>query len=332
MGAFGYPFYREQLRDRRRRLETAVSAAPEPDHSLRRLLGEVDSALERIESGTFGLCDACHDPIEPERLMADPLVRVCLDHLTDSERRELERDLELAARIQNGLLPKNDLRSGGWELNYHYEAAGPVSGDYCDVLTPDGEAGLLFLVGDVSGKGVAASLLMSQLHAIVRTLAGTGAPLPQVMEQANRVFCENTPSSHYATLVCGTALESGEMEIANAGHCRPLLVRPGNTQMLEPAGLPIGLFCNSEYPTQRIRVALGESLLLHTDGLVEARNMAGLEYGTDRLSALAAGLCPRSARELTAAVVADVRSFARGMPRQDDLTVVTIRRQEQHAP
>jgi serine phosphatase RsbU (regulator of sigma subunit) len=85
------------------------------------------------------------------------LVRLCLDHLSRPERDALERDLELAARVQRGLLPRQNLDRDGWEICYYYEPAGMVSGDYCDVIDA-GEAGLYFMVGDVSGKGVAASI------------------------------------------------------------------------------------------------------------------------------------------------------------------------------
>ena len=84
------------------------------------LLREVDSALERMDKGTYGLCQECHDPVEQDRLLADPLVRYCLDHLTQSERAALQRDLDLASQVQRNLLPQMGLRAGGWETSYHY--------------------------------------------------------------------------------------------------------------------------------------------------------------------------------------------------------------------
>ena len=88
-----------QLRERRERLETALVEIPgAPD--LGRLLQEVDAALERVNAGTYGLCEVCHDPVEPERLLADPLLRFCLDHLSEREQRDLERDLQTAGRVQ----------------------------------------------------------------------------------------------------------------------------------------------------------------------------------------------------------------------------------------
>ena len=107
------PLLREQLIDRRQKLESAASAFHRPAE-LTRLLHEVDAALHRMDIGVFGLCEVCHDPVEPERLLADPLVRVCLGDLTPREQRALEEDLELAAKIQNGLLPQPSQRIDGW--------------------------------------------------------------------------------------------------------------------------------------------------------------------------------------------------------------------------
>ena len=151
------PLIREQLIDRRQKLEVAAIGYRN-DGELTRLLREVDSALQRMDNGTFGICDVCHDPVETERLIADPLTRLCIDHLSPNEQRALEDDLALAGQIQTGLLPQPSQKIDGWEIAYHYQPAGIVSGDYCDVIS-DGEKSVLFVLGDVSGKGVAASML-----------------------------------------------------------------------------------------------------------------------------------------------------------------------------
>jgi sigma-B regulation protein RsbU (phosphoserine phosphatase) len=107
-----------------------------------------------MDMGAYGLCETCHEPVEPERLVADPLLRFCISHLSAEQQEALQQDIELAVRIQTSLLPSRHLRSGGWEACYHYEAAGPVGGDYCDLIAP-ASGGMLFMIGDVSGKGVA---------------------------------------------------------------------------------------------------------------------------------------------------------------------------------
>jgi sigma-B regulation protein RsbU (phosphoserine phosphatase) len=153
------------------------------------LLHQVDSALERMDGGAYGLCEGCYEPIEADRLLADPLLCFCLDHLNDKQRVALQQDLDLASRIQSGLLPHREFHSRHWEACYHYEAAGAVSGDYCELLNPEDASGRLFFsVGDVSGKGVAASLRMAHLHAIMRSLLSAGLPLREIVERANRIF------------------------------------------------------------------------------------------------------------------------------------------------
>src|SRR5207249_2628090 len=155
---------REQLLQRRARVKTALSAAggAGADPQLTALLREVDAALERFESGTYGLCEVCHDTVEADRLICNPLERFCLDHLNEDERRALEDDLTLASQIQRGLLPGHNLCFDGWHFDYGYEPAGLGSGDYIDIIqTGDGE--LHFVLGDGAGKGVAGSLLLAKL-------------------------------------------------------------------------------------------------------------------------------------------------------------------------
>jgi len=229
-------YLQSQLEDRRKRLETAI-ASPAANASLAALLGEVDAALERMRDGSFGICEECHEPVEQERLLADPLVRLCLDHLSEPQRRALEQDLELASGVQRALLPPRNFRADGWQIHYCYEPAGMVSGDYCDVIPADGpgEASrdVFLALGDVSGKGVAASLLMTQLHGMFRSLAGSNLSLDQLLGRVNRLFCESTTAGQYATLVCrarfcfrrGGTLQRGPSACFSAAKWRDALAR-----------------------------------------------------------------------------------------------------------
>jgi sigma-B regulation protein RsbU (phosphoserine phosphatase) len=318
------PFFRDQLVDRRRRLE-AASVTAEAALEAARLLQEIDAALDRLQRGTFGLCETCAGPIEADRLLADPLTRFCLGHLTRVEQRALEQDLELASRIQRELLPKPDVQVEGWTMAFRYQPAGAVSGDYCDVIPCDGRQAY-FLVGDVAGKGVAAAMLMSHLSALLRTLISVGLPLDQLMERASRVFCESTLPTHYATLVCGHARASGEIDICNAGHPPPLVIRAGDIVPIEATGVPIGMFCSGQFTSRTIRLAPGEALLLYTDGLFEAQDSSGAEYGLERLSAVAAATAGRDPSAVVDACVRDVAAFRRAPSLHDDITVMAIRR------
>jgi phosphoserine phosphatase RsbU/P len=329
------PYIRQQLEKRREELTSVIAAATPaaPAAPFLNLLSEVDSAIHRMDEGTYGICTECHDPIERERLIADPLVTLCLDHLTTSDRRALEEDLHLAARVQRGLLPEKHLRFADWHIHYEYKPAGPVSGDYCDLIPPRDEQGkLLFLLGDVAGKGVAASLLMTHMHAMFRSLSNLGSgdalELEKLLETANRVFCESTFAGQYATLVCGCAGRWGELELASAGHLPALLVKREGVREIGATGLPLGMFCNSQYAVQRVRLDPGDSLLLFTDGISEARNGAGKEYGVKRLSHVAGERHRWVPQELLAACLKDIEGHRSGARLADDQTLMVIHRSE----
>ena len=319
-------FLQGQLEERKRRLEQAIALTPQsPGQSggLAALLREVDSALERMDKGTYGLCEECHEAVEKDRLMADPLVRYCLDHLTQLQRAALQRDLDLAAAVQRNLLPQVNLRVSDWETCYHYAPHGPVSGDYCDLIPFDGQ--LFFVLGDVSGKGVAASMLMTQLHALFRSLTGLRLPLCQIIARANRVLCESALAGQYATLVCGQANATGEVEIHNAGHLPVIVSGRGSTPQIESMGVPLGMFLEGEFPVSRLKLEAGDTLFIFSDGLSEA-DSAGEEYGVDRVARVVQQQSGRQAAEIVAACLDDVRTFTGGGPQADDLTMLAIQR------
>ncbi len=321
MATMEIAFLEGQLEERRRRLEAAIALAPQ-NAGFAGLLREVDSALERMNKGSYGLCLECHDPVEQDRLIADPLVRYCLDHLTALERTALQRDLDLASKVQRNLLPPVGLRAGGWETSYHYAPVGPVSGDYCDLIPSDGQ--LFFVLGDVSGKGVAASMLMTQLHALFRSTTGIGLSLGQIVAQVNRVFCESALAGQYATLICGQAKPDGEVEIHNAGHWPAIVVGQGGVLRIESSGLPLGMFCEGEFAATRVHLETGDTLFLYTDGLSEARSVDD-EYGVDRVVDLVRKQRTQQPAEIIGACLEDLHTFSEGS-RQDDLTLLALRR------
>ncbi|MGH9745919.1 MAG: SpoIIE family protein phosphatase [Candidatus Acidiferrales bacterium] len=331
------PYIREQLERRRVELQSAISAMPAAVQAapFMELLHEVDSAIQHIHDGTYGTCVACQGTVEQERLIADPLVRVCLDCLTIEEKRSLEGDLELASQVQRGLLPKKAVRFGEWHIQYEYKPAGMVSGDYCDLIFPeDGDGKLVFLLGDVAGKGMAAALLMTHLHAMFRSLAspdsypapGSALALEKLLERANRVFCESTFAGQYATLICGRASRRGELEIASAGHMPLVLVTKEGVKHIHATGLPLGMFAKSPYAVQCVRLEPGDSLLLYTDGISEARNAKGAEYGVKRLSSVAGERHGWVPQELLAACLRDIDGYSSGTKQADDQTLMVLHR------
>ena len=319
-------FVREQLLDRHRRLEAAVTWS-QSEPRLMELLHEVDSALARMDQDTWGICEVCHEPVEADRLMADPLVRYCLDHLSPAQRDALERDLETAAALQRGLLPQPEAKHSGWEVAHTYRPFGPVSGDYCDVVVEETpERSLFFFVGDVSGKGVTASMLTAQLHAIFRSLVMRQLPVPQLLGQASRIFCESALSPYYATLVGGRAEAGGSLEIVNAGHCPPLLIRGGKLTRLEPSGTPLGMFCDGPYRAERFDLEPGDVLLVYTDGVSEARNRGDEEYGEERVIESLQGRTHLTARSVVDGCVESLGRFLGSADLADDLTIMAIQR------
>jgi sigma-B regulation protein RsbU (phosphoserine phosphatase) len=321
MATLEVDFLHNQLEERKRRLEAAMALSPHRI-GLAGLLREVDSALERMAKGTYGICDECHESIEQDRLLSDPLVCYCLDHLTPPQRDALQRDLDLAAQVQRNLLPRAGLSAAGWDTNYHYAPVGPVSGDYCDLIPFDGQ--MFFVIGDVSGKGVAASMLMAQLHALFRSLTALALPLGQIVAQANRVFCESALAGQYATLVCGLAKSNGEVEIHNAGHWPAIVVTRGGLVRIESTGLPLGMFPEVDFSATRLHLDPGDMLFLYTDGLLEARR-GDDEYGVERVTQVLRMKAAGSPAEAIRECLDDLKSFVEGPP-LDDLSLLAIRR------
>jgi phosphoserine phosphatase RsbU/P len=320
-------YFQGALEERKRLLAAAMRGAA-PDDGLTFLLTEVDAALGRLAAGTYGLCEECHETVEQERLIADPLVRFCLDHLTAKERRALEADLEQAAGLQRSLLPARDSRAAGWHVHYHYRPAGPVSGDYCDVILENGgDGGVFFLVGDVAGKGVSACLLMTQLHGMFRSLISVRMPLAELLGAANRLLCETATAGQYATLVCGRSGVDGEVEIASAGHLPVWVGCSGGLRAIGATGLPLGLFRSSTYTTEKFRASAGYTMVVYTDGLSEARDLDGNEYGGLRVNEFLEGRHQLAPEALTGAFLEDLRGFCGGRGLTDDLTLMVVRRE-----
>jgi sigma-B regulation protein RsbU (phosphoserine phosphatase) len=228
-------------------------------------------------------------------------------------------------QIQEKLLPLRDIVAGGWETHYRYEPASIVGGDYCEIVSSGESGSLFFALGDVAGKGVAASLLMTHLSAIFRSLLSLDLPLTEMMERANRLFCDSTPATHYATLVAGRTVDDG-VELCNAGHCTPLLLRREGTDRIDACGLPLGLFPRGGYTAKHMRVEPGESLVLYSDGITEVQDPEGNAYEIEGLIRSLQNHVSLHSPAMADAVLREVVRF-RGTPsRQDDMTLLIVRR------
>jgi sigma-B regulation protein RsbU (phosphoserine phosphatase) len=312
---------REQLQDRRARLEDVLTT--NQTAQLQQLLDDVDQALHKIDTGSFGMCEVCHDSIESDRLLADPMIKVCLGCLTPAQQRALEYDLELAAQIQSVALPQCATSFAGWDACYHFQPVGVVSGDYCDLMS-DGKGGLFFILADVAGKGVAAAMLAANLRAMFRALIPLNLSTEKLLSQASRLFRESTLPMHYATLVFGRASVNGELELVNAGHLPALLIQPTGVTAFESKNLPLGVFTDQQFTADKTRLSPGDCLVLYTDGISEAQNEAGEEYGSAALRKLIEerGLC--CPERVVHAAREQVAQFRGSRLRTDDETLLAI--------
>jgi sigma-B regulation protein RsbU (phosphoserine phosphatase) len=317
---------RHQLEHRRDRLHDAI-AVTGGEGDLVQLLQQVDSALSRLGTDDYGLCLVCQGHVDETDLIANPMMRYCLCDLSPAQQKALEHDLELATRIQSALLPDPDLVVDRWEAHYRYEPAGPVSGDYCDFwVQPEGDGSVFFAIGDVSGKGVAASLLMAHLQSAFRSYLGTGLALTEIVARVNRQLMAASIPTHYATLVAGRAGRDGNVELVNAGHCLPIVVRAGGIESIPSTGLPVGLFADRPYESARLDLGADDALVLYTDGLSEARREDGAEYGQEGIERHLRRRRGHNARQLVHSLRGDLTQFLGGGARSDDLTILALRR------
>jgi sigma-B regulation protein RsbU (phosphoserine phosphatase) len=316
---------RERLVDRRHRLSEVIAEVGHAD-DLVALLREVDAALERAEGPEPGRCIWCGEPVEDEVLAAHPAMTWCLCDLSPRQLAALGRDLGQAWGIQAALLPPQKQAIGDWDVHYRYLPAGPVSGDYCDVQPHPSEAGVVYLfVGDVSGKGVAASLVMAHLSALLRNEIRRGAAMQELIRDANAHVRTSVAATHFATLLGARADSTGAVEICNAGHCRPIVVGPQGVSQLDSAGFPLGIVGGTEYDIQRAQLRPGESLVLYSDGLTDAMSPSGTRYGLDALERSLRAHRDLPTGRLLQAVLDDVSEHGGGEPRPDDVTLMVAR-------
>jgi phosphoserine phosphatase RsbU/P len=248
-----------------------------------------------------------------------------------AERRRLAEELALARRIQLALLPPSLPQLAGWELYGGNTPSRGVSGDYFAVAprtAGDGGRECVLMVADVSGKGMAASLLTASLQAFSAGPIEDGLPPEEICAKLSRLLYGRTPPEKYATAFIGAlALDSGALRYANAGHNPPLLARAaGGVEELGPTGAPLALLAVAEYGAALALLSPGDRLLIYTDGIVEAADPEGEEYGLARLAALCGRHCQASCAELAQALDADLAAFTRGVPFADDRTLVMARR------
>lgn len=243
---------------------------------------------------------------------------------TDPVEPAADPELGAAARLQRALLPPSPYALGAWSAAYRFSPAGAVGGDILDLVPHDDRLYVVF--ADVSGKGIAASMLTAYVHAVFRSLIPFRLPIEEVVRRASALLCSSTLPAQYATLVFAALAEDGEVVLANAGHPPPVVIGDGRQSTVVPTGAAAGLFCDSRFGTTRLRLEPGETLLLYSDGVTEAFDVKGGEYGAERLQSVAASAAASSPAELIARIEADHAAFLCGTAPTDDLTILAVRR------
>jgi sigma-B regulation protein RsbU (phosphoserine phosphatase) len=274
-------------------------------------------------------------PFTPEDLnlltvMAN-VAAIRIEHARLNEVEEAERamskEMEQAAAIQRRLLPMSSPVVTGLDIAGRTTACRTVGGDYYDFLKfPDGRVGML--VGDVAGKGMPASLLMSSLQARVHVLFEDGDNLAQKITRLNKSTCANCPDNRFITFFM-TVLDprTGELVYTNAGHNPPLLVRAsGEFEALGGGGMILGILPMATYQESRAHIDIGDILVLFSDGVTEAPDPNGEEFGEHRLASLVASVRSLPAFEIIEEIHQAVAKFTEGAPAADDITVVIARR------
>lgn len=242
------------------------------------------------------------------------------------EQERLRRELELSRLIQTEMLPRTSLRLGAAEIGGLSIPAREVGGDFFNYFAlPDGR--LALLVGDVSGKGVSAALLMANVQATLRARLPLETDLARLADGLDRDIDQNTPKSVYITLFLGILdLEQSQLRYVNAGHNPQFLLRRrGGIEPLSSTGMPIALYAGQGYQESVVDVAAGDLLFFYTDGLVETENERGEMFGAERLQALLAAEHEQRIDTVLERVDAAVRSFRGRAEPFDDATMMALR-------
>ncbi len=241
---------------------------------------------------------------------------------------KIENELNLARKMQGSILPKEFPSDGNYSLYASMEPVQAVGGDFYDVIDLDGGR-MGVTIADVSGKGIPAALFMMSSRTLLKGSAiGMGSP-NDTLNEANDILCtENTELMFVTVLHARYNPESGRFSYASGGHDAPLLVRANGETMLAPRaeGIALGVMSDFKFEAEEIILHPGDTVILYTDGVTEAKNSDDEMFGVKRLQGLFEGAAPASAREAIEQVFQGVRDFAGTAEQFDDITCLALRR------
>lgn len=245
--------------------------------------------------------------------------------------RTLEEQVEIARQVQSKLLPDPLVQLAGVEISTVYQPSEEVGGDFYDVFA-NAANGFAAVIGDVSGKGLPAALLMGVIHGAVRTAdwQKTGTNHEEESRRLNRLLYERASGNRFASMFwCVYERHLRSLRYVNAGHCLPLLVSRSNGALtihrLEEGGPVLGLLPEATYCSSTVTIAPGDLLVMYSDGLVEANNAEGEEYGEARLAGLLRSHFNKSTGEIRKVLMSSWKAFSPMSHVQDDLTLTIIR-------
>jgi len=242
-------------------------------------------------------------------------------------RQRVERDMHLAAEVQRSFLPDGPPSVAGYEFALHHVSALGVGGDFYDFL-PLGEGRLALVLGDVSGRGISAALLMARLSSHTRFLALQCETPGELLGRLNAMLVERAPRGTFVTMLYGVLdLAARRLTVASAGHLPPLRVlpEPGRVEEVDLSRqFPLGALEGQEYEAVTLDLHPGDNLVLYTDGLIDASNAAGDWYGENRLQRVVAS-APRQPQAMLDALLTDLGAFADEAGQSDDMTAIVFR-------
>jgi phosphoserine phosphatase RsbU/P len=255
--------------------------------------------------------------IENDRLLEERL-----------EKRRMEEELKVASEIQMRLQPFSPPKLSGWEMTGVSFPCREIGGDYYDFIHRKRDSHLILAVGDVSGKGTGAALLMSSLHAAVRAQSQTRASISEVMGEINQYIFENSPSNKFLTLFYGDLdPDTGTLRYSNGGHNAPIFVRcSGELERLDKGGLPIGMMQGSVYQEESVVFEPGDVLVIYSDGITESINERDEEFEEERLIDVVRNNLGRSASGIRDRIDEALSRFVGTTAPVDDMTLMIIKR------
>ncbi len=244
------------------------------------------------------------------------------------ERERFERELALASEIQQRFQPTAPPHIVGYELQGISFPCYEIGGDYYDFIERE-DGRLVIALGDVSGKGTAAALLMSSLHAAIHAQSASHDSLVATISAVNRYLALNIPANRFVTLFYAELEpESGALSFLNAGHNPPLIVHAaGTVEQLASGGLPLGIKPDAEYREGRTQLQRGDVLVIYSDGVTEAVSPTGEEFGPTRLYEVVSRNIDASAAGIRDRIESSLTKFAQGTSAADDITLVIVKRQ-----